>query len=539
MRIQRYFALALAWFCLALYIGTSLAWAQKRNANPSAATDPLGNVNRLPAELEQRVGLLRDDLEANGFTVARGYWTLWGVNDCKYPIQTVGYCYGNNPTAPYVLAVVPTWKDEYQDQRFHHILNEPLRNMSATYRLDSREALVIVVQLPPPARYFGIQSNVFTREVAFNSADPIISFVKADPLLQSILYGVSPDPSRMMLVASIGNSINNVVIEQQAQQVPWKRPAYILIASDTDMQTEVINALVRAGASSSDIFTEPVSPELVKVGLDHSADDLITYIRYSMPDDRSAGERWRRELPLAILRVRDVSSRQYNNPLPVPAYEQRIANHDENALACNSCDFGALQKAVLESWGQPQATPIPFFSAYKALDLIGQHCLGYGSPNPNVPRGPMDCLGDTQDADYQISKLSAQIDDGQVIAVVGVLSTETGNATYTSLSVNWFPQLVGVVNIDDTVLAGTAASFASALPNPNNSRLFYVYYVARNCTGLSNCVEISTRLVPAGGLIKFIQRNYVNPGSRRGPDPWRIVNPVTFIFDGRNRPIVR
>ncbi len=105
----------------------------------------------------------------------------------------------------------------------------------------------------------------------------------------------------------------------------------------------------------------------------------------------------------------------------------------------------------------------------------------------------MDCLGDTQDADYQISQ-SAQIDGGKVIAVVGTLSKATGNATYTSLSVNWFPELVGVANIDDTDLLGTAARFGTA-----NSSLFYVYYVARDCTGLTPCREISKRLVPTGG----------------------------------------
>ncbi len=129
MRIQRYLALMLALLSLALCLGVSLASAAERAA--VAATDPLGNINRLPAALEQTVGLLRTDLEANGFAVARGYWTLWGVDDCKYPLQTLGYCYGNNPTAPYVLAVVPPWKDEYVDQRFHHILNEPQRSMSA------------------------------------------------------------------------------------------------------------------------------------------------------------------------------------------------------------------------------------------------------------------------------------------------------------------------------------------------------------------------------------------------------------------------
>lgn len=518
MRIQRYLALGLAWLSMASCLG---GWA-------FAATDPLGNVNRLPAALEQRVGLLRTDLEANGFAVTRGYWTLWGVNECKYPIQILGYCYGNNPTAPYVVAVVPPWKDEYVAQSFHHILNEPRRNMSASYRMDQREALVIVAQLPPPARYFGIQSNVFTREIAFNPDDPI--FLKVtDPLLRSILFGASPDPLRSMLVASIGNSTNNVVIEQQTQKAPWNRPAYIVITSDDGLKAEMTAALVKAGASPSDIFTEPVSPELVRVGLDRSADDLITYIRYALPVDPAAGEQWRQELPLTILRVRDVSSRQYNSPLPIPVYDARTWNYDETQLAG---DLGNLENAVLTRWAQ-EVQPEPFFSAYKYLDLIGQHCLGYGYPDPNVVRGPMDCLGDTQDADYQISFSSTQIDHGEVIAVIGVLSTETGNATYTSLSANWFPELVGVANIDDTDLHGTAASFASALTN--NPDLFYVYYVARDCTGLTNCREISKKLVPTGGLIKFIQRNYVDPGSRRGPDPQKILNPVTIVLDGRNR----
>ena len=149
----------------------------------------------------------------------------------------------------------------------------------------------------------------------------------------------------------------------------------------------------------------------------------------------------------------------------------------------------------------------------------------------------MDCLGDTQDADYQISA-SAQIDNGQVIAVIGTLSTATGNATYTSLSVNWFPELVGVKNIDDTALNGTAASFASVLPDVDLGK-FYVYYLARDCTGLEPCGEISKKLVPTGELIKLIQRNYVNPGSRRGPDPAKILNPVMVVLDGQPRPMMK
>jgi hypothetical protein len=522
MKIRRCFAFGLALVSLASCLVASLAWAKDHAA--AAATDPLGNFNRLPVALEQTVGLLRTNLEASNFAVARGYWTLWGVNECKYPLQTLGYCYGNNPTAPYALAVVPPWKDEFVEQKFHHILNEPLRNMSPNYRLDKHEALVIVAQMPPEARYFGIQSNVFTREAAFNQYDPIYPKV-TDPLLLSILFGVSPDPSRRMMVSSIGNSTNNVVIKDQTGEDLWNKPAYFVITSDADMAAAMTNALVNAGASSSDIFTEPVAPDLVRLGLDRSADDLITYIRYSMPLDKTAGDQWRKDLPLTILRVRDMTSR-YNNPLPIPAYVTRAHNYDENQLAT---DFGKLQDAVRASWAPSPTTVLPFFSAYKFLDLIGQHCLGHDDPFPE-PRGPMDCLGDTQDADYQISA-STQIDNGEVVAVMGTLATETGNATYTSLSVNWFPQLVGVSNIDDTDLKGSAADFGTA-----NSDLFYVYYVARDCTGLAHCREIPTRLVPTGELIKFIQRNYINPGSSSGPDPKYILNPVAIVFDGTNRP---
>lgn len=531
MRIHRSIALVLAWFTLALCLGASMASAQSHAAAAAAATDPLSNINRLPAGLEQKVELFRTNVAAKGFAVARGYWTLWGVDDCKYPIQTVGYCYGNNPTAPYVLAVVPTWRDEYVEQKFHHLLNQPRRDMSSIYRLDPREALVIVAQLPPAARYFGIGTNVFTREIAFNPNDRIYQTLSTDPvykdpLLLGILFGSSPDPSRRMMVASIGNSTNNAVIADQTGESPWNRPAYFVITSDSGLAKEMSDALVAAGADSNDIFTEPVSPALVKLGLDRPADDLITYIRYSLPDDPVAGEQWRENLPLTILRVRDVSPRQYDSPFAIPAYTQRSANFDETAL---SDDVTALENAVRTKWAQPDATMVPFFSAYKYLDLIGQHCLGY----PDPARGPMDCLGDSQDADYQISG-STQIDNGQVIAVIGVLSTATGNAAYTSLSVNWFPELVGVKNIDDTELHGTAASFGSALQH--SSDLFYVYYVARDCTGLTNCVEVSTKLVPRDGTIKFIQRNYINPGSTSGPDPNKILNPVAIVLDGTKRP---
>ena len=69
---------------------------------------------------EQKVQDFRSSLEASGYEVERGYWQLWSAEDCKYPLKTVGSCYGNNPTAPYVMAFLPHWKDVITSYSIHY-----------------------------------------------------------------------------------------------------------------------------------------------------------------------------------------------------------------------------------------------------------------------------------------------------------------------------------------------------------------------------------------------------------------------------------
>jgi hypothetical protein len=139
----------------------------------------------------------------------------------------------------------------------------------------------------------------------------------------------------------------------------------------------------------------------------------------------------------------------------------------------------------------------------------------------------MNCLGDTQDADYQIGRTVIP-DENTVIAVTGTLGTATGNATYSSLSVNWLTVLEGVANVADDVLQGSASGFAGAVADAGK---FYVQYFARNCTGISHCLTITEDMVPKGDPIKVIQRNYVVPGTARGADPTQVLNPVTIVLD--------
>jgi hypothetical protein len=144
----------------------------------------------------------------------------------------------------------------------------------------------------------------------------------------------------------------------------------------------------------------------------------------------------------------------------------------------------------------------------------------------------MNCLGDSGDADYQAS-LTEGIDSGQVLAVVGTLGTATGNATYTSLALNWLPPLEGVSNLSDKDLAGSASSYSSVVSNTDH---FYVQYFARDCGSLPHCFTVTEDMIPVGNLLKFLQRNYIVPGGTRGADPTQVLNPTLIVLNGASRP---
>lgn len=504
------------WLSLAILMASApMAYAADngRNHDNSPPQSAQGESDGLRAQLEGKVQRLQSALNAKGYDVARGSTKLFTIDDCKYTIAVLGNCLGNNPAAPYVMPTVPLWPDEYVDEGLRGLLGPLPDNTWATHRMDKREAMLVVGVLPPPARYFGIQTYVFTRTGTINRDDPVYRISQSDPIMNSILFSVVPkNPSRMVVFSSIGNSDNNVTIARQSGAAFNQQRAFI-ISTDAAMAREMTDALVQAQVSDrSEVFTEPVSSSVARLGLDATDDDFVTIIRYALPDNEDAGNAWRQQRPIAVLRVRDRNANA-TEPWPTPVYDPKTAR-SEQGLADN---LSNLVSAIKQQWGQPNASTSQFKSLQLWVDLIGQHCLNR----------PMNCLGDSQDADYQASPTVIP-DDDTVIAVAGTLGTATGNASYSSLSVNWLTYLKGVANISDPDLQGSASGFSGTIGDTGK---FYVQYFARNCTGISHCLTITAAMVPKGDPIKIIQRNYVVPGTARGADPTQVQNPVAIILD--------
>lgn len=463
------------------------------------------------ATLNEKVQSFQDNLEKSGYEVLRGNWNLFTIDDCKYSVATFGNCFGNNPAAPYIIPTVPLWDDEYVDHYLKDSIGPTQGDTWWTYRLDEREAVIVLGTLPPEASYFGFQTYAFTRQGQINTNDEIYRTI-TDDFMKSILFSTSPNPSRVMVFASLGDGENDVTIKKKSGAI-WEQERYFIVTPDKVMEQKMKKALLEAGVfDKKHILTEPISTDVARVGLGSSADDFMTIIRYSMPHDEVLGERWRRTIPLAIFRVREKKPSHKAKPYPAPVREPRKARSE---LYLQD-DLDNLIKEVKLEWGQPEVVDTKSQSLLLWVDLIGEHCL----------KRPMNCLGDNSDADYQVSK-TVTLDEDNIVAVAGTLGTATRNANYVSLSVNWIPPLIGVLNRSNDDLAGSAGSYADRVDNTDK---LYLQYFARDCSGIPHCTEISEAIVPHGEKIKIIQRNYVVPGTARGADPTKVVNPSIFVL---------
>lgn len=130
-------------------------------------------------------------------------------------------CFGNNPAAPYVVPMVQSWPEEFVDPATANALGRTRPGYSSTYRLDPREAIVVLGELPPQARYFGLQSWVFAKQWLTPTSPWVPAaydfFANRAPDLVDYLFTTVPNNGdRLQSFSSVSNNINNIVIAEQS-----------------------------------------------------------------------------------------------------------------------------------------------------------------------------------------------------------------------------------------------------------------------------------------------------------------------------------
>ena len=514
---------------LLVVMGNVLAWG----GYPTNNENPLPK-NKVPGSVESKARRLMHSLKKDGFEVERGYFRLYTEKDCPKSFIEMSTCYGNNPAAPYITFSVPPWPEEYIDPATDEAFGQNLEGFSTSYRLDPREAIIILGKLPPPASYFGLQTYLFTHQGAFHTDSPAYIFMQdKPPLLRMFFQKVLQNPERLVSLASLSDSINHVVIEGKSDTA-FDQQRYFIITPDEFMDQKVREALGMISIEEEDIFTERI-PSNTIIGLDESSDDFVTLIRYAMPDDGGdpgdASSTWRDELPLVVLRVRDAHSDRLPDPYPAFTEPEIRQKNDEFYLAG---DLTNLVQAVSQRWGQPSAAlkVMPLIRTQPfPIEMVGSKCMAIG----------MNCLADTQDASYQYS-FPLPLGNNIVYALVGTLGTQTGNATYVGLGLTSTKRMLGFDNRSDEDLINSAGIFAQAV---NNTDKFFVYYFTRDCSGIETltndrCLEISETDLPlcadptadSCDKLSLSLRDYMPLGTQRGPDD-------NFVLPARVIPLLR
>jgi hypothetical protein len=519
--MQRHLTLGLVWLSL-------VPWAVSQNLNPG--------------QIERTAQHLTHALLERGFEVNRGYVKLWKMEDCQYTFDRIGLCLGNNPAAPYVVVAAPPWPDEAAIAQIRTVWGPSPRKYEDVFRFDQHEAIILLVQMPPPARFFSEQSWIFTRQGTYDTSSE--TYLNMVALTNA---GVLPDfvvplffrrvplpdniPERIFVASSLSNPINNVVIERQANKAFGQR-RYFIVTPDEYMNTAIRNAFAEVGVANEAVFTDPI-PSNVNLGLDLGSDDFVTWFRYSQPDDGgmhgTPSYVWRKNLPIAVLRVRHTD----HQPQPYPAFtteDLEVRTGFDEKVTFES-DLNNLVSAVASKWGLHCSKPdCSDLGAQRFMDLeiepiweVGPRCGAIGE----------NCLLDNWDMDLQLYGRPS-VDHGEVYAIAGTLGTRTGNATYVALGINKVSQYVGVANLSDEVLKDTASRYAEEVsgnkcPAANHTKTtdcLFLYYFTRDCsvvenvTGEKNCFEIDAKLIPPKTMdsIAFSLRDYIRPGTQRGPD---------------------
>jgi hypothetical protein len=350
--------------------------------------------------------------------------------------------------------------------------------MEPVMRMEEGEALVIVGAMPPAAKYVGFTPYLFERWSGAEAVD---------------------------IFASVADTLNHVNL-----QTTESGEVAIVATSDRAAADRARAALVADGFAEAAISELVLPRDVLRFGLEASADTVLVLGRVALFADAAAGQAYLDDVPLEVFRLTPAQSGPAIDP---PPRATRGDGTDEDAMAG---PLEELEAAIFASLGAAERESIAIAGADTvALAIDPERCISTLSS----------CLGDNSDATYAAGPITAflgaeslTLGEDEAFIVYGVNHAATGKAEYSAAAVYAQAKRAGVLTFNDAEMVGSAARY---LPeHPEVDKLF-AFEVRRDCSGHEGCVELSTGF-PGVGLeesLFFMFRAYVNPGLAVSPGP--------------------
>ena len=493
-----------------------------------------------------------NSLRSDNYNVVQGNVFLLTNDKCQAFVQVFKTCFGQNPAAPYIFPEPPI-ESSYVDPSYATPFNTQgtVGETNIFYRLSNNDALITVVSYPPKAAYFGYISYAFTRDRTNYSVPPPPGLAGGGPLM------VSPDPNRFEIFGSIGNDVNNAVVQSQLGVSPWADPtqglppaivAYIT-TSNKNLAAALVESAQERGINLKAIFIEPIGSNII-TGNDAAADDMWTVMRYAVPQSGAAAQQWMSALPQNVI-VYKVS----NPGLTVQRYRAnqytlRSVNTNERSPSLSAAlqQLATLLQNYLTAKQQSPSQAVGLFPATTATaenpgvpngGLVGSVCIQFGTF----------CLGDDPDTSTYAALPLRQLGNEETAFVVGVNHNvlNLNNTRYVSVGVYNGLVLAGVasasqtnpqaVGFDSGSLNGSAQGILQALgisiPSADTDLManlpnLYVTAIARDINNraiataahytinLTAAAQAVGQNLPANAPLVITERSYIVPGTTTG-----------------------
>lgn len=443
-------------------------------ASVIATTACGGSASELPSGYDRgaTVGALELELEAAGFTVDRGEFVFFEIEDCR----GLPSCFGNNPSSPYGLFRLPSAPGEFTGGDV-----PPLSTASArtAYRLREDEAILFLGQTPPPSRYFSFLSYVTER-------------------------------GGQQVFGSFGPPANHLTLETSGPaEDPFEKETALVVTADQALASDLRSRLAARGLGSL-VNVEPIPSDLVRLGLDANGDALTMLFRVALFDDAAAGRAYLDAPPAELLRIRPAAARAIT-PTNFAGYRERGTGTYEDDLLPG---LDRLDAAIRASY----AAQSPTTAGLILLNLVGSECIANG----------WRCNGDNPDTLYWglVPRLLGPKDR---IIVYGVDHRAAGKATYTNVSVYEFATLTGTAAVHDGEWAGSAASFLGA--GDVYAEGLFAWTFARDCTGVLHCSVVPETFpgVAADAALTLVVRAYLEGATATAPYGDEVLGPRAIV----------
>ena len=400
------------------------------------------------------------------------------------------YCFNNNPDGTYGMP-------DFGMQPGQAV---------AARTLAPTGALVLVMETPPPMRYFGVTPYIFTKYYA-------------DP------PGRPSQPTTVTVFESLTDTTNLVVIGTTGSAVPGSNVhtqlSVFVVTADAQTYGEIARQFLSLGFPAYAInqldlplAVEPAVP--LKMGTSPRSDTYAVLLRSTYPEDAARMADYVQRAPVRSFYVSPRLARAVSLLAPTV---YRVPGSGQAEPGELSAAQGQLVNLLLARYGDE-------YARITELQVPVMQTRNYAA----VARGAS-ANGDNPDALYTAAgrgSLAPAFDDRILVVGVnhGAIPDGTGKATYFSHSLTVAENGDGVLSVPDTWLAGTALT-AAGITDPGDPRFatyrrLYAFTMGYNCpSGDTLCVTIP-QPTPEGGVaigtpVRLVGRIYLDPATKTRP----------------------